>query len=104
MPPSFEHPCSPLAKIFSSGYFYFALEPHWDLSSRLSERLSRRKDEGGSSVHDIAAFDERFIWNEYVIRGLLDFREKLESRERADLDRCQFLVMPSSMAIVRGRH
>jgi hypothetical protein len=100
MPPPFEHPCSPLAKIFSAGFFYFAMEPHWDISSRLSERLARKKDEGGP--RDIAAFDERFIWNEYVVRGLLDFREKLDLHERADMDRCQFLVMLLMVTLHHG--
>lgn len=43
-------------------------------------------------VHDIANFDERFIWNEYIVRSLLDFRDRLDSQERDDLDRCQFIV------------
>ncbi len=37
-------------------------------------------------------YDERFVWNEYIIRSLLDFRERLEPHEREELDRCQFLV------------
>lgn len=85
-PPAFEHPCMPLTKILSSGSFYYALEPYWDISSRLSVRLAR----GGS--HDIGVFDDRFIWNEYVVRSLLDFREKLDPVERRDLDKCQFIV------------
>ncbi len=84
----FEHPCVPLTKILSSGSFYYALEPHWDLSSRLPVRLSRER----STSHDPGMFDDRFIWNEYIVRSLLDFRERLEPQERVDLDRCQFIV------------
>ena len=87
-PPGFEHPCMPLTKILSSGSFYYALEPSWDLSSRLSVRLSR--DEG--AARDVGTFDERFVWNEYIVRSLLDFRERLGDFEREDFDRCQFIV------------
>jgi synaptojanin len=87
-PPVFEHPCLPLTKILSSGSFYYALEPQWDLSSRLSVRLTRDVN----SNKDIGTFDERFVWNEYIVRSLLDFRERLDVHERVDLDRCQFIV------------
>ncbi|KAI9574632.1 phosphatidylinositol phosphate phosphatase [Boletus coccyginus] len=85
----FEHPCVPLTKILSSGSFYYALEPQWDLSTRVAVRLSR----DSSIQNDIGVFDERFVWNEYIIRSLLDFREKLDPQERQDLDRCQFIVL-----------
>ncbi|KAI6035067.1 DNase I-like protein [Pisolithus orientalis] len=88
-PPVFEHPCMPLTKILSSGSFYYALDPCWDISSRLSVRLTR----GDSSQHDVGIFDDRFIWNEYVVKSLLDFREKLDPGERQDLDRCQFIIL-----------
>jgi hypothetical protein len=39
-PPVFEHLCSALEKISSSGSFYYALSPHWDALSRIAERLS----------------------------------------------------------------
>ena len=87
-PPVFEHPCSALKKILSSGSFYYAISPHWDISSRLAERLSRDRSE----AHDLGAFDERFVWNEYIVRSLLDFRERLDLKEREDLDKCQFIV------------
>lgn len=87
-PSVFEHPCMPLTKILSSGSFYYALEPQWDLSSRLAKRLPREED----VLKDIGTFDERFVWNEYIVRSLLDFRERLDLDERRDLDRCQFIV------------
>lgn len=86
--PVFEHPCMPLSKILSSGSFYYAFESHWDLSSRLAVGLSRER---GSSK-DAATFDERFVWNEYIVRSLLDFRDRLDAHEREDLDRCKFIV------------
>ena len=87
-----EHPCLPLTKILSSGSFYFALEPQWDLSTRFSERLPPPGDLEKGRAYDIANFDERFIWNEYIVRSLLDFRDRLDPQERDDLDRCQFIV------------
>ncbi|KAF9006532.1 DNase I-like protein [Cyathus striatus] len=85
----FEHPCLPLTKILSSGSFYYAVESYWDLSSRLSVRLTRDQ----SSLKDMATFDPRFVWNEYIVRSLMEFRERLDSQERYDLDRCQFIVL-----------
>ncbi|TFK28875.1 phosphatidylinositol phosphate phosphatase [Coprinopsis marcescibilis] len=90
--PALEHPCLPLSKILSSGSFYYAHDRLWDLSSRLSVRLSR-KVRDSSSTHDMAAFDERFVWNEYIIRSLLDFRARLSEADRQDLDDCQFLIL-----------
>ena len=78
----------PLTKILSSGSFYYAIETQWDLSSRLSVRLAR----AANTSKDELVFDERFVWNEYIIRSLLDFRERLDGHEREDLDRCQFIV------------
>ncbi|KAI0089103.1 inositol polyphosphate phosphatase [Irpex rosettiformis] len=85
----YEHPCMPLQKIIGAGTFYYALQPHWDLSSRLSHRLNRDP----ALAKDIAVYDDRFVWNEYMIRSLLDFRERLDPQEREDLDACQFIVL-----------
>ena len=87
----FEHPCMPLTKIISSGSFYYAVESQWDLSSRLPIRLAR----GPNYWKETLTFDGRFVWNEYIIRSLLDFRERLDAQDREDLDRCQFIVSSS---------
>ncbi|KAF7432917.1 inositol polyphosphate 5-phosphatase [Pleurotus ostreatus] len=84
-----EHPCVPLTKILSSGSFYYAVDSSWDLSSRLSRRLARDP----SMAVDIAVFDERFVWNEYIVRSLLDFRERMDPHDREDFDRCQFIIL-----------
>ncbi|KAG8890530.1 inositol polyphosphate 5-phosphatase [Tulasnella sp. 332] len=86
-----EHPCAPLNKIFASGTFYYSPYPYWDLSTRLSERLKRQKTE--SSGHDLSVFDPRFIWNEFIVKSLLEFRGRLEEHERKDLDHCQFIIL-----------
>jgi hypothetical protein len=82
------HPCMPLTKMLSSGTFYYSLDPQWDISSRLAVRLSRDIAAG----NDLATFDHRFVWNEYIIRSLMDFRERLDPLERGDLDSCHFIV------------
>ncbi|KAI0775957.1 DNase I-like protein [Trametes elegans] len=85
--PAPEHPCQPLRKLISTGTFYYASDPQWDLSTRLQRRFAR------SEPWDPSMFDERFVWNEYIVKSLLDFRERLDPTERADLDRCQFIVL-----------
>ena len=92
----FEHPCMPLTKILSSGSFYYAIESQWDLSSRLPVRLARDPNYSKETL----IFDERFVWNEYIIRSLLDFRERLEAQDREDLDRCRFIVSSLSFTIL----
>lgn len=87
-PAVFEHPCLPLTKILSSGSFYYALDSLWDLSTRLSVRLARDTKSSG----DLGTFDGRFVWNESIVRSLLDFRERLDPQERDDMDSCQFIV------------
>ena len=89
--PIYEHPCSAVTKIFTSGTFYYTPYPVWDLSSRLDKRRKKAREEGGE-VDPYTNFDERFVWNEYLAGSLLDFRERLDANERADLDRCGFIV------------
>ncbi|KAF7332240.1 Inositol polyphosphate phosphatase [Mycena kentingensis (nom. inval.)] len=87
-PQIFEHPCLPLTKILSSGSFYFAKDAQWDISSRLAVRLARDKN----APYDLT-FDEKFIWNAFLVRSLLDFRSRLDSLERAEFDACRFIVL-----------
>ncbi|KAF7301871.1 Inositol polyphosphate phosphatase [Mycena indigotica] len=88
-PPVFEHPCVPLTKLLSSGSFYFAKDSEWDISSRLAIRLAR----GKQAPWDLSTFDEKFIWNAFLVRSLLDFRSRLDMLERRDFDSCQFIVL-----------
>jgi len=84
-----EHPCAPLMKILSSGTFYYSLSPQWDISSRLIRRRANEKlaDEENSM------YDDRFLWNAFIVRSLLDFRQNLDKTERDEIDRCQFIVL-----------
>ena len=86
--PAPEHPCAPLRKIISAGTFYYASEPQWDISSRLQRRLARNEP------WDAATYDDRFVWNEFIVKSLLDFRDRLDAQERDELDQCQFIVRP----------
>lgn len=88
--PVFEHPCASITKILSTGTFYYAHEDQWDITSRLPLRLARRAESAGNV--DAGLYDERFLWNEYIVKSLLDFRERLDSLERGELDRTQFIV------------
>lgn len=81
----YEHPCAPLTKILGNGTFYYATKSQWDISTRLSSRVMKPS-------HDMSSYDERFVWNQYIARPLLDFRERLDDDEAEELDRCQFLV------------
>lgn len=81
-----EHPCAPMMKVLATGNFYFTPSPQWDLSTRLAVRLRSQEQ------HDPGIFDDRFIWNEYLARPLINFRERLDVFEKEEFDRCQFNV------------
>ncbi|KAF8759859.1 phosphatidylinositol dephosphorylation [Rhizoctonia solani] len=85
--PVYEHPCAALSKIMSSGTFYYASDGKWDISSRLQVRARRQVQ------HDHSTFDPRFIWNEYIVGSLMDFRSRLDSNERDELDTCHFIIL-----------
>ncbi|KAI7874281.1 SacI homology domain-containing protein [Mucor mucedo] len=78
-----QHPCAQLQKLFSIGNFYFT--PDFDLTKTVQARTSV----ASLGVH---SFDQHFLWNQFLISGLLDFRSKLERKKQMDLDRGGFLV------------
>ena len=82
-----EHPCASLKKLLSTGTFYFSPYPQWDLSRRFHEMMRTSHVD-----RDFGIFDERFVWNEYLVDSLLDFRSRLSLQERTEFDRCQFIV------------
>lgn len=112
----YEHPCASLRKLLGTGSFYFALEGRFDLSRRLEKRVKaktplRRKPPPtplavASSLkaesepirsknlqEDLWNYDERFVWNSYMMDPLLEFRNRLEVEERAILDRENFFIL-----------
>lgn len=88
-PSIYEHPATAIVSLFTSGTFYYTPAPVWDISSRLSQRIHKKGDTGDS----FASFDGRFVWNEYIVKSLLTFRERLDAAERDELDRCQFILL-----------
>ncbi|KAI9272507.1 SacI homology domain-containing protein [Sporodiniella umbellata] len=89
-----QHPCIQLQKLFSTGNFYFTLD--FDLTKTVqaslepsTEECSTRTSVASSGVY---SFDQHFLWNQFMISGLLEFRSKLERRKQMDLDRGGFLV------------
>ncbi|CAG8508862.1 9469_t:CDS:10 [Ambispora gerdemannii] len=71
------HPCSHLRKLLSNKHFYFSSD--FDLTRTLQVRNL-------ASASDKYSFDDRFLWNKYMINGLLRFRAKLNREEQAHLD------------------
>lgn len=41
---------------------------------------------------NVHAFDEHFMWNQFLISGLMDFRSKMDKDKQQKLDRGGFLV------------
>ncbi|KAI9019211.1 SacI homology domain-containing protein [Phycomyces nitens] len=82
-PTTLQHPCLQLQKLFSIGNFYFT--PDFDLTKTVQARTSA----ASMGVH---AFDDHFLWNRFLVSGLLDFRSKLDRKKQMDLDRGGFLV------------
>ncbi|CAO3681808.1 unnamed protein product [Rhizopus stolonifer] len=78
-----QHPCVQLQKLFSTGNFYFTLD--FDLTKTVQARTSV----ASSGVY---SFDQHFLWNQFMISGLLEFRSRLERKKQMDLDRGGFLV------------
>ncbi|KAI8890412.1 DNase I-like protein [Backusella circina FSU 941] len=78
-----QHPCTELQKLFSLGNFYFT--PDFDLTKTVQTRTSA----ASLGVH---TFDEHFLWNQFLISGLLEFRSKLDKKKQMDLDRGGFLI------------
>ncbi|SAM08738.1 hypothetical protein [Absidia glauca] len=79
-----QHPCAQLQKLLSIGSFYFT--PDFDLTKTVQSRTS------SASAMSAHSFDDHFLWNKFLISGLLDFRNKLDKRKQMDLDRGGFLV------------
>jgi hypothetical protein len=51
--------------------------------------LLKRTSTASFGVH---SFDEHFMWNQFLISGLMEFRSKLDKDKQQKLDRGGFLV------------
>lgn len=92
-PSVYEHPCTSLKKLLSTGTFYFAKGGTFDLSTRLDKRVMDATRNGKASGHDISQYDGRFVWNNYMIEPLISFRERLDRADRARVDAGCFLLL-----------
>ncbi|TKY85699.1 hypothetical protein EX895_005239 [Sporisorium graminicola] len=89
-PSVYEHPCTSLKKLLSTGTFYFAQGGTFDLSTRLDKRLAAATR---LQEHDISQYDGRFVWNNYMIEPLISFRDRLERADRIRIDQGCFLLL-----------
>ena len=85
-----EHPFLALKKLLNTGNFYYSVD--FDLTRRLQDRL-----ETPVPTIDVSSLDEGLLWNSYMIRPLLQFRNRLSEQERHDLDQSRMLT-----SVVRG--
>ncbi len=102
-PSIYEHPCASLRKYMATGTFYFAQDSTWDISTRLDRRIPAAKmreavhgpganSKGGDEEHDVGEYDERFVWNSYMLEPLLEYRKRLVEEERENFDTGGFIV------------
>jgi hypothetical protein len=86
-----EHPCNGMKKYMESGGFFFAEDGTWDISSRMGEsnwvQAGKRAQQS-----PLETYDERFVWNETLLKPLLDFRLGLAPPVRAVLDEQNLLI------------
>lgn len=61
-------------------------------ASRSESRERSANDDGGSS-DSLWHYDARFVWNTYMMEPLLEYRERLEREDRAELDRERFFIL-----------
>lgn len=116
-----EHPCASIRKLMSTGTFYFAKDGTFDLSRRLEKRigtatLTKRQspksvplisfaeeasaasthiddDEQSTATSSLQdGFDDRFVWNTYLLQSLHEYKSRLEPEERRALDKESFFT------------
>lgn len=87
-----EHPCAAIRKLLSNGSFYYS--SNFDVATVLQYR-------GGSGVAkqalSLEMADRSFMWNSFMIEGLISFRSRLGDTQRQELDDCHFLT-----TVIRG--
>ena len=89
----YEHPCSGLKKYMANGTFYFAKQSSFDLSTRLDQRLTGARKGKQEVESDISEYDDRFVWNSYMLEPLLEYRSRLIEEERANFDGGGFVLL-----------
>ena len=79
-----EHPCQELKRTLSGGTFYYSVD--FDLTNRLQDRLIE------GSAFDIDSLDNDYLWNQYMINPLIEFRARLAKHEKEALDLSRILT------------
>ncbi|KAG0328016.1 inositol polyphosphate 5-phosphatase [Dissophora globulifera] len=77
------HPCRDLEKVLCNGAFFFS--PQFDLTRAIKIQDINRAE---SNLN----YDERFLWNMFMLKELLTFRSHLDEQERGELDAGGLLV------------
>ncbi|KAF9168941.1 inositol polyphosphate 5-phosphatase [Mortierella sp. AD010] len=88
-PPSLmPHPCRELEKVLCNGAFFFS--PQFDLTRSVQARAIKLSEKPVAESNQI--FDERFLWNYFMVKELLAFRSHLDEQEREELDSRGLLI------------
>jgi synaptojanin len=94
-----EHPCAELKKLLSGGSFFFSTD--CDLTNRLQNRYTHLelvlKCRSFNAPFDLAAADEQFLWNSYMLAPMIPFRDHLNTKDRTMLDSSRLLT-----PVIRG--
>ena len=78
------HPCVALKKLLSDKSFYYSSD--FDLTNRLQDRSEV------AGIFEFDDFNKAYLWNSYMIKPLVDFRSRLSTVERAELDSTRLIT------------
>ncbi|KAG9323780.1 hypothetical protein KVV02_000833 [Mortierella alpina] len=82
-PTMMPHPCRELEKVLCNGAFFFS--PQFDLT-----RALKMQEEAKAEAN--MNYDEKFLWNYFMLKELLTYRSHLDEQEREELDYGGLLV------------
>ncbi|KAF9938956.1 inositol polyphosphate 5-phosphatase [Mortierella alpina] len=82
-PTMMPHPCRELEKVLCNGAFFFS--PQFDLT-----RALKMQEEANAEAN--MNYDEKFLWNYFMLKELLTYRSHLDEQEREELDYGGLLV------------
>lgn len=86
----YEHgiPTNPIKRLFNQGYFYYSND--FDITSNLQERGFSKAHNSRISAESV--YFKKFLWNDYMISDLIEFRSRLSPIEKIEFDRAKFLT------------
>ncbi|EGV62076.1 Inositol-1,4,5-trisphosphate 5-phosphatase 1 [Yamadazyma tenuis] len=96
------HPCTELKKLLSNGSFYYSND--FDLTSLLQNRGINRDSLSKTRPHrsadfkmNLSHYSEEYMWNKFMMEGLIKYRSTLDPNIQAILDENKFLT-----TVIRG--